>query len=73
MAEMMDYVKLHDVKTIAQLVLYAKESRYDDWYPLLHKQSHSGYLMDMYIKSCRRKYLQSRQRGGDNGRARQTI
>ena len=49
--EMVDYVKLHNISEMKDLINYAREFRFDDWFPLLC--DNSAYIMNQYIKSIR--------------------
>lgn len=49
--EMVDYVKLHNITEMKDLINVAREFRYDDWFPLLC--DNSAYIMNQYIKSLR--------------------
>jgi len=49
--EMMDFVDENDITEMHQLLKYAKQKRFDDWFPLLC--DNSAYILGQYIKSCR--------------------
>lgn len=68
--EMMDYVRKYNVCEISDLVYFAMENRFDDWFPLLC--DNSAYVMGAVIQSNRHKqqaeqaemqdYVQGRRR-----------
>ena len=49
--EMISYVKENEVDEIQDLIDYAMENRFDDWFPLLC--DNSAFIMNNYIKSIR--------------------
>lgn len=49
--EMIDFVKENNICEMKDLVFYARESRFDDWFPLLC--DNSAYIMNAVIKSNR--------------------
>lgn len=49
--EMMDFVKENHIIEIKDLLYYAREKRFDDWFPLLC--DNSAYIMNSLIKSNR--------------------
>lgn len=49
--EMVDYVKSNGLTEMKDLINYAREFRFDDWFPLLC--DNSAYIMNQYIKSIR--------------------
>lgn len=49
--EMMTFVKENNILEIQDLLDYAMNNRFDDWFPLL--ADNSLYIMDSYIKSQR--------------------
>lgn len=49
--EMIIFVKEHEIKEIQDLIDYALEYRFDDWFPLLC--DNSTFIMSHYIKSVR--------------------
>ena len=59
--EMMAFVKDNDIVEMEDLLLYAIEFRFDDWFPLLC--DNSAYIMESLIKS--RRHRSTGQRGGN--------
>lgn len=57
--KMLEYVAENDITEFYQLMDYAMEHRYEDWFPLLC--DNSAFIVDKYIKS-------NRQRSYYNGR-----
>lgn len=53
--EMMAFVKENDIVEIKDLLDYAMDERFEDWFPLLC--DNSAYIMDSYIKSNRHKTI----------------
>ncbi|WP_262259664.1 replication protein [Serratia liquefaciens] len=51
MKEMISFVKENDIDEIQDLIDYAMENRFDDWFPLLC--DNSAFIMNNYIKSIR--------------------
>jgi len=49
--EMISFVKENEVDEIQDLIDYAMENRFDDWFPLLC--DNSAFIMNNYIKSIR--------------------
>lgn len=49
--EMISFVKENDIDEIQDLIDYAMENRFDDWFPLLC--DNSAFIMNNYIKSIR--------------------
>ena len=49
--EMLLFIREHDIVEMTQLMDYAMEERYDDWFPLL--TDNSAYIVGQYIKSNR--------------------
>lgn len=49
--EMLVFVRENDIKEMRDLLDYAIEKRFDDWFPLL--SDNSAYIVDLYIKSNR--------------------
>lgn len=49
--EMLVFVRENDIKEMRDLLDYAIEKRFDDWFPLLSDSS--AYIVDLYIKSNR--------------------
>lgn len=54
-SDMVKYVQDNDITEFFQLVDYAREDHYDDWFPLLCDSA--AYVLDKYIKSNRERYL----------------
>jgi len=50
-SEMMDYVRENGVREMEDLLYYARENRFDDWFPLLC--DNSAYIMIALLKSIR--------------------
>lgn len=50
-AEMMDFVKQNNVVEIKELLFYARDNRFEDWFPLLC--DNSAYILGELIKSNR--------------------
>lgn len=49
--EMIDFVKQHGITEMMDLIDYARENRFEDWFPLIC--DNSAYVMEQYIKSAR--------------------
>ncbi|PZJ60121.1 replication protein, partial [Staphylococcus aureus] len=49
--EMIDYVRENEIDELKDLIDYAIENRYEDWFPLLC--DNSTFIMNNYIKSVR--------------------
>ena len=56
--EMMEYVADHDIIEMEDLLLYAANQRFDDWFPLLC--DNSAYILSQFIKSRRHRAERSR-------------
>lgn len=56
--EMMQFVRDNQIVEMMDLLNYAMEERFTDWFPLLC--DNSAYIMDVYIKSNRHKADRSR-------------
>jgi len=52
-SEMIAFVQENRIYEIADLIIYAKNERFSDWFPLL--SDNSAYIMHMFIKSYRHK------------------
>ena len=48
---MTDYVRENEIDELQDLIDYAIENRYEDWFPLLC--DNSTFIMNNYIKSVR--------------------
>lgn len=51
--EMIDFIREQDVIEFLDIVSYARDNRFDDWFPLLC--DNSAYIVNQYIKSNRHK------------------
>lgn len=49
--EMLSFIKENDIVEMTQIMDYAMEERFDDWFPLL--TDNSAYIVGQYIKSNR--------------------
>jgi hypothetical protein len=56
--QMLDYVKANDIIEYQDLVDYAMDNRYDDWFPLLCDSC--TYVVNQYIKSARHRVYDER-------------
>lgn len=54
-AEMCDFVKMHQVTEYSDLLFYARDNRFDDWFPLLC--DNCSLVMSNLIKSVRNRNL----------------
>lgn len=62
--EMLAFIKENDIVEMTQIMDYAMEERFDDWFPLL--ADNSAYIVGQYIKSNRHRSRSVSEKGDKN-------
>lgn len=62
--EMIDFIREQDVIEFLDIVSYARDNRFDDWFPLLC--DNSAYIVNQYIKSNRHRACRSSKDKSDS-------